>query len=455
MSRKSKVLIIDDDPSTIRFVKRLLLQEKKYQVTTAMACGEALALLEDPERSFDIAIIDQILPDMTGIELLRIIKETYSRIECVMLTAIGDVEVSYNAGKLGAYDFLRKPVDPSKLILTLSHILEKGDLLYKIENLKDRAKGFVQKEAFKNIVTKSRKMFDLFYQVENIALTDDPILISGESGTGKELFARSLHEIKFENSKTFSAVNISSYQNELLSNELFGHVKGAYTGAQTESEGIIGATHDGTLFLDEIGDLDLSVQSRLLRVLENKEYYRVGDTRVKKVRCRFVFATNKYLFQLMERGLFRKDLYFRISAHIIEIPPLRERREDISRLAEEFLKRFNEKNKRKIKGIHSEVIELLNRYNFPGNVRELENIIKSSAAIEQSAVIRKKSLPQFFIKFFLQDTKQDLSPLSEMEKRHIHYVLEAVNKNKSHAAKILGISRPTLIKKLKEFKDLN
>ncbi|MBN1522152.1 MAG: sigma-54-dependent Fis family transcriptional regulator [Candidatus Aureabacteria bacterium] len=451
MNKKSRVLVIDDDPSTIRFVKRILLQEKFYQVTTAAGSQEALDILESSEYSFDIAIIDQKLPDIMGIDLLKMIKDRYSRTECVMLTAIDDVEVAVKAIKIGAYDFLRKPVEPSKLVVTLRHILEKGDLLSRIENLRDKSEDFGHKEAFRPIVTRSLKMFDLFHQVEMMASTDDPILICGESGTGKELFARSIHEIRFENQKLFSAVNISSYQNELLSNELFGHVKGAYTGAQTESEGIIGVTNDGTLFLDEIGDLDLSVQSRLLRVLENKEYYRIGDTRVKKVRCRFIFATNKDLFQLMERGLFRKDLYFRISAHIVSIPPLRERREDIDILAGTFLQRFAEKSRKKIKGIHPEVRELLNRYNFPGNVRELENIIKSSSAIETAHQITKKSLPKYFLNYFFEDSRQDLVSLQEMERRHIRTILEAVNKNKSHAAKILGISRPTLIKKLKEY----
>ena len=409
MIRKSKVLVVDDEPSTIRFVKRLLLQEKTYQVITAVNCQEALAVLEEAKTGFDIAVIDHMLPDLTGIELLKIIKEKYPRMECVMLTAIDDVDIAVKAIKLGAYDYLKKPVDPSKLVLTLKHIMEKEDLLFKIENLRDRGKDFKKKEAFQNIVTKSRKMFDLFHQVENVAYTDDPILISGESGTGKDLFARCIHEIRFGKAKRFSAVNISSYQNELFSNELFGHARGAYTGAQTESSGIIGATQDGTLFIDEIGDLELSVQSRLLRVLENKEYYRVGDSKVRSVRCRFIFATNKDLFQLMEKQIFRNDLYFRISAHIIEIPPLRERREDIALLAGLFLKKFNEKNKKRIKGIGAEVIELLTRYNFPGNVRELENIIKSSAAIEQNAMIRKKSLPHYLLKYFSVDHKKDLA----------------------------------------------
>ena len=450
MTEKSNVLIVDDDPTTVRFVKRLLLQEKRYQVTTAMNSRDALKALKTSGVSFDIAVIDQKLPDLTGLELLKIVKEKYSRTECVMLTAIDDLDVAVQAIKIGAYDYLRKPVDPSKLVLTLNHILEKEDLLVKIKRLKGGIKDIGKKEAFRNIITKSGKMFDLFRQVEGVALTDDPILICGESGTGKELFARSIHNIRFGSNKPFSAVNISSYQNELFSNELFGHARGAYTGAQADSDGIIASTSNGTLFLDEIGDLDLFVQSRLLRVLENKEYYPVGDTRVKKVHCRFIFATNKDLFKLMEKGVFRKDLYFRISAHIIEIPPLRERREDITLLANIFLKRCNEKRKKKIKGISNDVMELLIRYNFHGNVRELDNIIRSSAAIEQGDLIGKKSLPLYFQKYLIEDHKEDLISLKKKEMQYINHVLDSVNKNKSHAAKILKISRPTLIKKLKE-----
>ncbi|MCK5707571.1 MAG: sigma-54-dependent Fis family transcriptional regulator [Candidatus Aureabacteria bacterium] len=449
MLRKSEVLVVDDDPSTIRFVKRLLVQEKIYNVTTAENGKQALKFAESSNGGFDIAVIDQKLPDLLGVDLLKIFAGKYPNMDCVMLTALDDVEMAVKAIKIGAYDYLRKPVDPSKLILTLKHISEKEDLLFKIKNLKDKAHEIGKKEVFKNIITKSRKMFDLFHQIERVAFTDDPILICGESGTGKELFARSLHDIRFGKDEKFSAINISSYQNELLSNELFGHARGAYTGAQTESQGIIGVTKNGILFLDEIGDLDLSVQSRLLRVLENKEYYPVGDTRVKKVNCSFVFATNKNLFHLMEKGLFRKDLYFRISAHIVEIPPLREKREDISLLANVFLKEFNKKNRKKIKGIHQKAMELLNRYNFPGNIRELKNIIKSSAAIEKTNMITKQSLPMYFQKYFFEDKKEDLVPLEEIERRHIKYVLDAVNQNKSHAAKILNISRPTLISKLK------
>jgi DNA-binding NtrC family response regulator len=452
MTRKNKVLIIDDDPSAIRFVMRILLQAKSYDLTSAETGKKAVEILGKKDSFFDIALIDQMLPDSSGLELLRIIKGKYPRTECVMLTAVDDIDVAVAAIKLGAYDYLKKPVDPSKLVLTLNHIVEKEDLLTRLESLKDKSSPRRHHEAFREIITRSPKMSALFDQVESTALTDDPILICGESGTGKELFARSIHEIKFGKSRPFSGVNISSYQNELFANELFGHAKGAYTGAQTESDGLIGATGSGTLFLDEIGDLDLAVQSRLLRVLENKEYYRVGDSRIKNVHCRFIFATNKNLFQLMETGQFRKDLYFRISAHIIEIPPLRERREDITLLAGAFLVRFSERNRKKMTSISNDVLEFLNRYNFPGNVRELENIIKSAAAVEQKKTVTKKSLPQYLQKYFQEENRDKLLTLEEAEKKHILFVLNALNSNNSHTARALGISRPTLIKKLKGIK---
>ena len=441
--KKSKIIVIDDDPYTLRFVKRILLQEKKYDISLCQTGSEVYDLLRKGSFDYDIAIIDQKLPDFSGLDILKAIKSRNLKTECIMLTAVDDVDIAVKAIKLNAYDYLRKPVDPSKLTLTLQHLMEKKDLIGKIKNLREKSLELKNEKAFKKIITKSRKMMEIFKQIENIANTELPILICGENGTGKSLIAEAIHNVSKNKKEPFVKLNLLSAKKEMLPTILFGK--------RGKNKGLINFAQKGTLFIEDIAELDYEMQSRLLRVLKNGVYFKEGVFKTFNAKCRFVFSTNKNLFKLIEEGKFRKDLYFIISANIINIPPLRERIGDIEILTNHFIKKYAKANNKNIQDASEEVKTMLKKYNFPGNVRELENIIRSAITIETTNKIRKTSLPEYLLNYFIEENKEEFPTLAEVEKKHILSIFEHTNYNKSHAAKILGITRQTLIKKLKEF----
>ncbi len=450
-----KVLVIDDDRAILNFMRIFLLQSGKYHVHTLQESTRAFDLLE--KETFDVLLLDMDMPHVSGLDILSYIKENRVPIVTIVLTGVEDIDLAINAMKLGSFDYMLKPIDEQKLLDALEAAAANSKIVNKEAEAAESLTidGLKNKEAFKNIITQDEKMLKIFHFVEKFAVTDNSVLIWGESGTGKELIARAIHEISPRKEKKFVAVNAGAFANELFASEFFGHTKGSFTGAVADKKGFIEEAQGGTLFLDEIGELTLPIQVKLLRVLQEEEFYRIGSTRNIKTDVRIIAATNKNLFDEIKRGNFRKDLFFRLNINSINLPPLRERHGDIPLLALHFLKSFNKKYNKKVEKISAPVMNLLKGYGFPGNVREVMNIINSAMIVESGTELQKKSLPNYFLETsrVQVDTYQGglLQSLQEMEKEHIRKVLAHTKNNKTQAAKILGISRVNLIAKIKKY----
>jgi len=453
--RKSKILAVDDDRSILNFLNIFLLQTGKFEVDT---CFDSTKVFKKLEEGYDILLLDMDMPEVNGIDILKYIDENNIGVVTVVLTGVEDVDLAISAMKLGTYDYLLKPIEEDKLIEVLDKAAEDLDLK-KIGVEKDVEKLFDKleyKKVFSDIITKNQKMIKIFQYVEQIAKTESSVLIWGESGTGKELIARAIHKISKRKDLPFVAVNAGAFANELFSSEFFGYKKGAFTGANRDKTGFIEKADKGTLFLDEIGELSLPIQVKLLRFLQEGEFFKLGSTKQRQTDVRIIAATNKDLFDEIKKGNFRKDLFFRLNINSIFLPPLRERLEDIEILSDYFIKKFNRLHDKNISGSSKEVMELLKGYNYPGNVRELMNIINSSVIIEKGNKITKQSLPHYFLKNTskmncFNGREQYLNSLEEVEKSHIKKVLEVTNWNKTKASKILGISRVSLISKVKKY----
>jgi DNA-binding NtrC family response regulator len=432
----------------------MLLQTNAYQVTTLVNSSKAFQELKN--NDYDLLLLDMDMPDVSGLEILKHIKDKNIDIETIVLTGVEDVELAVSAMKLGAFDYLTKPVDNEQLLKIIASILENrknrrettAEIPFSTEHLKF-------KDAFKDIITQNEDMIKMFQMVEKIAQSDNSILIWGESGSGKELIAKAIHRISKRRDENFVAVNAGTFANELFSSEFFGHNKGAFTGAIASKKGFLEEADRGTLFLDEIGELALPIQVKLLRVLQEGEFFRLGSTKHQKVDVRIIAATNKDLLAEMKKGNFRKDLFYRLNMSSVYLFPLRERKGDISLLCQHFLKKFNEQNQKNIQKISEPALRLINRYDYPGNVRELMNVINSAVIIETGSELNKKSLPHYFLENsgLQEDLSLDfpLKTLLEIEKEQIKKVLLHSKGNKSKAAKILGISRVNLIAKAKKY----
>jgi len=359
--------------------------------------------------------------------------------------------------KSGAYDYLCKPVDDSRLLTTLDRALERSRLRGEIDKLRDRIslEGLRHKEAFREILTQDRKFLRSLRKVEQIAESDNNVLIWGESGTGKELVARAIHRIGRRRDQPFVAVNAGTFASALFSSEFFGHDKGAFTGAAQAKVGLIEEADGGILFLDEIGELELPVQSKLLRVLQGGEYFRLGSTRERGADVRVIASTNKDLEEEIEHGRFRRDLYYRLNISSIYMSPLRERTGDVELLAQHFLEKHGKLNDKPIAGISDDVMSLLEAYDYPGNVRELENIIASAVVLENGGTLGRGSLPAYLVKAVTRagpSVPRDVrKTLDELEAEHIRIVLEHTAGNRTATAAILGISRVGLLAKMRRF----
>jgi two-component system response regulator PilR (NtrC family) len=449
-----KILAIDDDQAVLNFLNIMLLQTGAYEVTTLV--NSAKAFNELRTKAYDLLILDMDMPEVNGLDILKHIKGKNIDIETIVLTGVEDVELAVAAMKLGAFDYLTKPIDNDQLLKVITTVLEnrrnKGaaaaEAPVSLEHLKF-------KDAFKEIITQNEEMIRMFQMVEKMAQPDNSILIWGESGSGKELIANAIHRISRRRDENFVAVNAGTFANELFSSEFFGHDRGAFTGAGSAKKGFLEEADKGTLFLDEIGELALPIQVKLLRVLQEGEFFRLGSTRNQKVDVRIIAATNKDLLSEMKKGNFRKDLFYRLNMSSVYLIPLRERKGDIPLLCQHFLKKFNEQNQKNVHKISEPAMRLLNQYDYPGNVRELMNIINSAIIIENGNELLKKSLPQYFLENsnFKEDTATGLplKSLSEIEKEQIKNVLLHTRGNKTQAAKILGISRVNLLAKIKKY----
>ncbi len=447
---KPKILIVDDEPAHLKMLETILSADG-YDVVRADDGEKAITAVE--ERFYDLILMDVRMSRVGGIEALKRIKEISPEIPIIIMTAYASVSSAVDALKKGAYDYLTKPLDIDELKILVHkalhhHQLEKENI-YLREQLKDR-------HDFSNIIGQSAAMLQLFETIAFVAPTDATVLITGESGTGKEIIANAVHQNSPRWEKPMIKVNCAALPDALLESELFGHEKGAFTGALTRRQGRFQAAHKGTIFLDEIAEMAPPTQAKILRVLQEREFEPLGSSNTIQVDTRVIVATNKNLGEEIQNGRFREDLYFRINVVKLNIPPLRDRREDILLLAGFFLKQYAEKNRRLIKGFTPRATDLLMRYDWPGNVRELENVTERGVIMARGDMITPAEFPET-LKSLDPETKKteiDLRPgrsLKEVEKEMILRTLENTNGNRTHAANILGISRRTLQLKLKEY----
>jgi len=450
-----KTILIVDDEKTIRWSLSEALSTG-YDVVDAESKQQGLKLFR--EKSPDLLLLDMKLPDGSGLDILSAVKEDDPSIPVIMMTAYGEVETAVEAMKGGAYDFILKPYSLEKLRVTISNALETHRLRSEIAYLKSGSTG---RSFFKQFIGKSPQMIDIFEKIEKIGRSKaNTILITGESGAGKELVARAIHACSYDESRPFMEINCASVPETLLESELFGYEKGAFTDAKTRKKGLVELAEGGTLFLDEIGEMGIMLQSRLLRVLENKTFRRVGGVKDLHVNTRIISATNRDLETAIEEKIFLKDLYFRLKVIPLEIAPLRNRKEDIPLLSNHFVDRFNKELGKQVKPIGRDALEVMLGYDWPGNVRELKNVIERAMLLDAEEEILVEHLPQELRgSGSAEDAPASASvldsffPMSlrEMEKIQIEKTLEQTSGNKSRAASLLGISRQTLREKLKTF----
>jgi len=439
-----RILIVDDE-ANIRRVLSANLKAAGYETVAASSGYEALEKLS--EGKFDLVLLDKNMLGMGGIETLKQIKAKDADIIVIVMTAYQSVESAIAAMKEGAYDYITKPFDMDALTNTLKNALEKKQLVEENRALKTK---LGQKSETK-LIAKSKSMLQILELVEQIADSMSNVLIYGETGTGKEVIAKAIHDKSIRRDKPFVKVNCATLPENLLESELFGHVKGAFTDAIKDRIGRVQKAEGGILFLDEIGELSPTTQVKLLRLAQNREYERLGNSETKKADVRIIFATNKDLQQAIVSGDFREDLYYRLNVISIKIPPLRERKEEIAALAYHFLNQYAETKEKSFTQISPEALQLLIDYSWPGNVRELENVIERAIAIGQGDIL----LPQHLPKELRQEPSFGLhkvgTTLKEMEKQLILQTLEQTGGNQTKAAQILCITRQTLINKLKEY----
>jgi len=454
VTAKGRIVVIDDELNAAAALEKLL-QEDGYEVARANDARSGLALVEktDPE----IVLTDLRMPGMDGLQLLAKVKEVRPETMVILMTAYGTVKTAIRAMKLGAEDYLPKPIDVEELEVILQRVLEKKRLLEETRVLRERVH---QKYRFENLVGESPEMLAAFKTVRQVAPSSSSVLLLGESGTGKELFAQALHQNSPRKDKPFIKVACAALPETLLESELFGHEKGSFTGALYARAGRFEMADGGTLFLDEIGDISLTVQIKLLRFLEEREFERVGGNRTYKVDVRIVCATHRDLKKKLEDGSFREDLYYRLNVIEIHIPPLRERGEDIPVLAHHFLKKFADANGKDIRRISDEALALLLRHPWPGNVRELENAMERAVVLASEPVLTPEHFPT------LHRSIADMAPaaakgglgvaipgstFAEIEREAILRTLEAVGGSTSRAASLLQISARKIQYKLKEY----
>jgi len=441
--KRVKILVVDDE-AIVRESLGDWLKDVGYQVFTAENGHEALEVIEKEKPG--IMIADLVMPGMDGIELMKRAKAQQPKIEVIIITAYASIPTAITAMKEGAYDYIEKPFCPERAEFLVEKLAEHQELVE--ENLSLRQK-LEDRYRFENIIAKSSKMQRVIEVIKVVAKSNATVSITGESGTGKELVARAIHSQSHRRNKPFVAVSCAALPESLLESELFGHEKGSFTGAYAQKKGKFEFANGGTLFLDEVGEMSANIQVHLLRVLEEKEFARVGGNEPIRVDVRVLSATNKDLRKAIEKQEFREDLYYRLNVVNIELPPLRERREDVPLLAEHFLNKFAMENQKEITGFSPEAMELVLDYDWPGNVRELENAIERAVILAKDSIITIADLPKENLSLAYSTTPR--KNLKEVEKGHILNILRETGENYSEAARILGVSRMTLYNKAKEY----
>lgn len=436
-----QILVIDDE-DPIRNLLARMIELEDYKVWKASDCQSALKLLK--AQPFDVVLCDVFLPDGNGVDFIREIKKHRPEAEVILLTAHGNIPDGVQAIKNGAFDYITKGDDNRKIIPTISRAVDE------VEKKKGKVAPLVS-YSFESIIGSSNGLKQAVALARKVADTDVPVLLTGETGTGKEVFSHAIHYASPRSQYPIMAINCSAFSKDLLESELFGYKAGAFTGAMKDKPGLFEVANHGTVFLDEIGEMAFDLQARLLRVLETGEYIKVGDTKPTKVDVRIISATNRDLKKEIENGHFREDLYFRLSVFQIHLPPLRERKEDIEMLAETFLKRFAAKLKKEIKGMTSEVVDILKGAEWRGNIRELKNVMERSAIVcDEEVTVQDLPIDLQCAGMDEEQGKEEFE-LAVIEQKHITKVLQYTRGNKTEAARLLKIGLATLYRKIEAY----
>jgi two-component system response regulator GlrR len=439
-----KILVVDDDRSLLELI-RMRLESANYVVTTALMEDEAIEAAKG--QVFDLSIVDLRLLNHDGISLMEKLHRISPDMPVIILTAHGSIETAVEAMKKGAYSYLTKPFEPQEMLCQIERALENSRLASEIKRLKGLLE---EKYDFPNIIARSEGMQRALEVASRVAKTDSTVFIHGESGTGKELIAKVTHVASTRKDKPFVAINLAAIPETLLESELFGYEKGAFTGAIRSSKGFFSQAHEGTIFLDEIGDMPLSTQGKLLRVLQERQFYSIGKEKPIEVNVRLIVATNKVLEDQVKRGLFREDLFYRIHVIPIYLPPLRERKEDIPLLVEHFLKKFRLEMKKEVKRLTPQALLKLMLYDWPGNVRQLENTIEYAVAMTHEDIINEDLILQTEGAVSQEALKSLKEARDAFEKNYLIYLLEVCKGNVSKAARLAGKHRPDLYDLLKK-----
>jgi DNA-binding NtrC family response regulator len=444
---KHVILIVEDDPNVGESI-RSFLEKRGYSILLASNGREALPLFR--RETVDLVVTDLVMPKMDGMALLEAVKKVKPETEVIVITAQGTIEKAVQAMKMGAFDFIEKPINPRVIALVVERALEKQTLVLQNRDLRSQLED---KFHFKNVVGRSEKMVKIFELIRHISSYDSSVLITGESGTGKELIANAIHYHSPRASMPIVKVSCASLSEGIIESELFGHERGAFTGAIASRKGRFELAHGGTLFLDEAEDIPPPTQIKLLRVLQEGEFERVGGNRTIQVDIRIIAASNRDLQEAVEQGTFREDLYYRLNVVNIKLPPLRERREDIPFLVQFFIEKYNQKYGMKVKGVSQRALHVLADYHWKGNVRELENTLESVMVVNSPEVIDLLHLPQE-----IRDSRRGPetisfkigTPLEDVEREILLQTLKATKGNKRKAAQLLGINVRTIHRKMGE-----
>ncbi|MFC2134150.1 sigma-54-dependent transcriptional regulator [Bacteroidota bacterium] len=449
------IYIVDDEESILKMLTHWVKNQWGYKIKTFMSGGDMLNLLSEKP---DLILLDIMLPDINGIEILKKIKDLDYNLPVIMLSAQGSVEVALESIRIGAFDYFPKPIDKNRLEQAIRNAIKSHDLEREILKLKED----LQKEfSFDNIVTSDAKMQNVFKMMSKVLNNEITVLINGESGTGKELIARAIHFNGIRKDYPFVVVNCASIPRELLESELFGHEKGAFTGAHQRKIGKFEHANGGTIFLDEIGEMEMSLQAKILRVIQQKEFERVGGNEVIKTDVRIISATNRDLKVAVENKEFREDLYYRLASFPILIPPLRERRGDIVILVDYFINHFKEKLKKEIKGVNKNTLKLLYDYDWPGNVRELENTMERCLILSDGDYIDPTALPHTItsgeesggtvLSGQLFEDDSPVIPFEKLKEEAIKHAIKVTEGNIVEAAKKLQVGRATLYRLMEKY----
>jgi len=438
-----KILCVDDDTNVLSALRRTL-EVAGFEVVTASSGKDALTILE--KEICDVAILDYMMTEMNGIELIKKIKENCYEVEPLIVTGYSDISLVVEAIKEGAFDYILKPYNEELLISTINKVLKYKRLLYENRILQNQLS---EKHKFENLIGSSPEMKRIFSIIEKVKDSNNNVLIHGESGTGKEQIAKAIHYSGNRKDELFIPVDCTAINPNVIESELFGHVKGAFTGAHQTKEGLLKSAGKGTIFLDEIAEIHPNIQAKLLRAIQEMVIKPVGSNKIEKIEARILAATNKDIYEAIEKGEFRKDLFYRLNVVSIKVPPLREHKEDISLLVDHFIKKYGTDEK-EIKGITPEAMNVIMAYHWPGNIRQLENCIERAFVLGTGEHIDVKDLPEEITSKKIEK-KSGINTLREIEREHIIKTILHFKGNKKRAAETLGIKRSTLYHRIKEY----